>query len=225
MERFRRVNTFRGVSIMILAAAAIAAFLFVVVGRGEASDPSLTEDEVDSIIANAIAQANLEPSLLRVDGGGVQQTTRMHVAVVDRSGEVIGFQSQSDAWVGSVDIARAKAYTAMAFSSDENALTSRTIGILSQPGGDLWQIGNSNRAGNDDGDIEQQGLIEFPGGLPLYDENGKLVGGIGVSGDGVCRDENVAEAGAVGFEPPDAIRVGDVLGDLSLYTNSLAICP
>ena len=179
---------------------------------------------MDSIIANAIAQADLEPSLLTVDGAGVQQKTRMHVAVVDLSGKVIGFDSMSDAWVGSVDIARAKAYTAMAFSSNENALTSRTIGILSQPGGDLWQIGNSNRPGTAGGEIKEQGLIEFPGGIPLYDGDGKLVGGIGVSGDSVCHDENVAEAGAVGFGPPVAIRVDTVLGGPGLYTDSPAGC-
>ncbi len=224
MERVRRVNTFRGVTIVILAAAAIAAFLFLIVGRGEAANPSLTQAEVDSIIANAITQANAEPSLLRMDGAGDQQPTRMHVAVVDRKGRVIGFESMSDAWVGSIDIARAKAYTAMAFSSDENALTSRTLGILSQPGGDLWQIGNSNRPGTAGGEIKEQGLIEFPGGLPLYDENGKLVGGLGVSGDSVCHDENVAEAGAVGFEPPVAIRADTVLGAPGVYTDSPAGC-
>jgi len=224
MERVRSVNTFRGVSIVILAAAAIAAFMFLIVGRGEAANPKLTKAEVNSIIANAIAQANLEPSLLRVNEDGDQQMTRMHIAVVDRTGKVIGFDSMSDAWVGSVDIARAKAFTAMAFSSDENALTSRTIGILSQPGGDLWQIGNSNRPGTAGGKIKEQGLIEFPGGLPLYDENGKLVGGIGVSGDSVCHDENVAEAGAEDFKPPEAIRVDTVLGNPTLYTDSPAGC-
>lgn len=224
MSRVRSVNTFRRVSVLILAIAAMAAFLFLIVGRGEAANSKLTKAEVNSIIANAIAQANSEPSLLRVNGANVQQTTRMHVAVVDLSGKVIGFESMSDAWVGSIDIARAKAYTAMAFSSNENALTSRTIGILSQPAGPLWHIGNSNRPDTAGGEIKEQGLIEFPGGLPLYDENGKLVGGIGVSGDGVCRDENVAEAGAVGFEPPAVIRVDSVLGG-DLYTDSPAVCP
>ncbi len=49
-------------------------------------------------------------------------------------------------------------------------------------------------------------MIEFPGGLPLY-KDGQLVGGIGVSGDGVDQDENVAFAGAKGFEPDESIRV------------------
>ena len=74
---------------------------------------------------------------------------------------------------------------------------------LSQPGGPLWQIGNSNRG------MFQPGLIEFPGGLPLY-KNGQLVGGIGVSGDGVDEDEAVALAGAAGFLAPEALRIDTV---------------
>jgi uncharacterized protein GlcG (DUF336 family) len=105
-----------------------------------------------------------------------------------------------DAWQGSINIAKAKAFTSAAFSSDENALTTRTIGALTQPGGPLWNIGNSNR---------QDGIIEFPGGVPLY-KGGKLMGAIGVSGDGVEQDENVAAAGSKGFEAPKAIRVDTV---------------
>jgi hypothetical protein len=45
--------------------------------------------------------------------------------------------------------------------------------------------------------------------MPLY-RNGELVGGIGVSGDGVEQDENVAEAGAKGFDAPKSIRVDTV---------------
>src|SRR5207249_1441803 len=100
-------------------------------------------------------------------------------------------RSMADAWYGSLSIATAKAFTAMAFSSDQNALTSRTIGALSQPGGPLWQIGNSNHG------LFEPGIIEFPGGIPLF-KDGHMVGGIGVSGDGVDEDEHVAVAGAKG---------------------------
>jgi uncharacterized protein GlcG (DUF336 family) len=134
----------------------------------------------------------------------------MHIVVVDRGGRVVGQRSMADAWVGSIAIARSKAYTALAFSSNENALTTRTLGPLTQPGGPLWNIGNSNRA--------EGGLIEFPGGMPLY-RNGELVGGIGVSGDGVEQDENVAEAGAKGFEAPKSIRVDTVTNNGVPYTK------
>ena len=45
----------------------------------------------------------------------------------------------------------------------------------------------------------------FPGSLPLY-KNGKLAGGLGVSGDGVEQDDFDTAAAAEGFEAPAAIR-------------------
>jgi uncharacterized protein GlcG (DUF336 family) len=168
---------------------------------------SLSEVDIKRILDQAEAGANSETSLIRVNSKGEKQKTKMHIAVVDRSGRVLGQRSMEDAWLGSIHIARAKAFTAVAFSSNENALTTRSIGALSQPGAPLWQIGNSN-AGD--------GIIEFPGGIPLY-RAGVLVGGIGVSGDGVEEDENVAEAGAAGFETPVAIRVDTVTGGAVAY--------
>jgi uncharacterized protein GlcG (DUF336 family) len=49
------------------------------------------------------------------------------------------------------------------------------------------------------------GIQIFPGSVPLY-KNGVLVGGIGISGDGVDQDDLIAAAGANGFSPPVAIR-------------------
>src|SRR5262245_65342843 len=78
----------------------------------------LTADDVSGIVDAALAQAAVEKSLLRVDAGGNAQTTRMHIAVVARDGRLLALHSMDDAWVGSIDIAKAKAYTASAFSSD-----------------------------------------------------------------------------------------------------------
>ncbi len=54
--------------------------------------------------------------------------------------------------------------------------------------------------------LNQNGITWFPGSAPLY-RDGRLVGGIGVSGDGVDQNDLVTAAGAAGFEPPDALRV------------------
>src|SRR6185503_18848778 len=120
------------------------------------------------------------------------------IAIVDRDGTLLAVRSMSDAWVGSYDIAIAKGRTATFFSSYQNALTSRVIGDLSQPGQPLWQIGDSNQIGVSGGANSRNGLVCFPGGVPLY-KNGRLVGAIGVSGDGVNEDEHVAFSGAIGF--------------------------
>lgn len=144
-----------------------------------------------------------------------KRPVKMVVAVVARDGRLIALDKAPDAWVGSEDIAIAKARTAAFFSSDQNALTSRIIGELSQAAsgeggkaGPLWGIWASNQTGITGGRDQRNGLITFPGGVPLY-KDGKLVGGIGVSGDAVDQDEAVAFAGAAGFEPgPDVVRLG-----------------
>jgi uncharacterized protein GlcG (DUF336 family) len=62
--------------------------------------------------------------------------------------------------------------------------------------------------------LNQSGIVWFPGSVPLY-KNGRLVGGFGVSGDGVEQDDYVSQFGAEGFHPPDALRV-----DNSVIRNS-----
>ena len=62
------------------------------------------------------------------------------------------------------------------------------IGTLSQPGGSLYNIEHSNG-----------GLITFPGGVPIKNQNGDIVGAIGVSGSSVENDHTVAKAGALSY--------------------------
>jgi uncharacterized protein GlcG (DUF336 family) len=51
----------------------------------------------------------------------------------------------------------------------------------------------------------QSGVVWFPGSAPLY-RNGELVGGIGVSGDGVEQDDYVTDWATEAFRPPDDLR-------------------
>lgn len=154
-------------------------------------------------------RSNIDPKL----GPVIARTVKMHIAVVDRSGALLGMRSMEDAWEGSRDIAVAKARTAAFFSSNENALTSRVIGELTQIStdengkittGPLWGIGQSNQVGISGGSDTRNGIITFPGGIPLY-KDGVLVGGVGVSGDGVDQDEQVALTASEGFEPSDSV--------------------
>lgn len=167
----------------------------------------LSQADLARILEQAVATANTTNSPLR-SLPGTQRTTKMQIAVVGRDGKLLAFRGMPDAWVGSEDIAVAKARTAAFFSSDENALTSRIIGVLSQAhnpdgtggAGPLWGIGNSNQVGISGQKETRNGIITFPGGVALY-KQGRLVGGIGVSGDGVDQDEAVAFGGAAGFLP------------------------
>ena len=175
-------------------------------GQG-AGGSGLSNADLRLIIEHGVAGANNTNSPLR-SLPGTPRSTKMHIAVVSRDGSLLAHFGMPDAWVGSEDIAIAKARTAAFFSSDENALTSRIIGVLSQAhnpdgtggAGPLWGIGNSNQVGITGSQATRNGIITFPGGVALY-KNGRLVGGIGVSGDGVDQDEAVAFAGAAGFLP------------------------
>jgi uncharacterized protein GlcG (DUF336 family) len=106
--------------------------------------------------------------------------TFMCIAIVDSGADLKAFHRMDDAWVGSIDIAIKKAKTAVFFG-----MPTGEIGKLSQPGKPLYGIEHSN-----------QGLITFPGGLPIVDKDGVMVGAIGVSGSSVENDHTVATAGA-----------------------------
>ena len=58
--------------------------------------------------------------------------------------------------------------------------------------------------------FNQSGIVFFPGSEPLY-LNSVLVGGLGVSGDGVDQDDYVTAGGAAGFEAPTAIRADQIV--------------
>ncbi len=106
--------------------------------------------------------------------------TRMDIAVVDAGANLKAFARMDGAWLGSIDIAIKKARTARFFD-----MNTGEIGNLSQPAGPLFNIEHSN-----------DGLITFPGGVPLKDATGQIIGAIGVSGSTVENDHMAAQAGA-----------------------------
>jgi len=109
-----------------------------------------------------------------------QLNTQMNIAIVDAGVNLVAFTRMDDAWIGSIDIALRKAKTARYFN-----MGTGEIGKLSQPGGQAWQIEHSNG-----------GLITFPGGVPIKNSKGEIIGAIGVSGSTAENDHTVAQAGA-----------------------------
>ena len=105
---------------------------------------------------------------------------KMDIAVVDAGANLKAFARMDGAWLGSIDIAIKKARTARLFD-----MNTGEIGKLSQPGGALYNIEHSN-----------DGLITFPGGVPLRNAAGEIIGAIGVSGSTVENDQIVAETAA-----------------------------
>ena len=122
------------------------------------------------------AQQAVDAALNKAKEMGV----KMDIAVVDVGANLKTFARMDGAWLGSIDIAQKKAKTARWFD-----MPTGDIGGLSQPGGPLFNIEHSNN-----------GLITFPGGLPLKNSGGEVIGAIGVSGSTVEDDDAVASAGA-----------------------------
>lgn len=106
------------------------------------------------------------------------------------------------------------------------AITARTLGFVTQPfyppgiasspvpgplfeslaifNQDPAQFNRQGRAAFRPG--LQNGVVLFPGSTPLYDAKGDLIGGLGVSGDGVEQDDLVTAMASLGFEAPPEIR-------------------
>lgn len=156
--------------------------------------------------------------------GGLFEGTRMWAAVVNRSGEICSYATSTDdptqVWPGSQAIAKAKAYTANAFSLDTLALSTARLYTFTQPGHSLWSLGQSNLSashllqapdGSGDRNRIAGGLIFFGGGVALY-RNGLIVGALGVSGDTSCADHEVAKRVRTlgGWNPPGGAAVDDI---------------
>lgn len=162
----------------------------------------------------------------RTPAGGLMGGRMEWASVVNRAGHVCATAVATDdpnaAWPGSQAIAKAKAFTANAFSTDESPLSTARLYTLTQPGQSLWGLGQVNGFNPDclvraddanatDGHL-CGGTIAFGGGVPLYRE-GRRVGGLGVSGDTACADHEVAKTmrDLSGFNPAKGPGVDDIV--------------
>lgn len=132
-------------------------------------------------------------------------------AVVNRDGVVCAIvfsgTTRSDQWPGSRVIAASKASTANGLSGNDYALSTANVFAASQPGQSLYSLAtsappNSEAVFGDPASFGTPsdpmvgkaigGIIVFGGGLPLYSAKGKIVGGLGLSGDTSCTDHIIA---------------------------------
>jgi uncharacterized protein GlcG (DUF336 family) len=109
-----------------------------------------------------------------------EQGQPSNIAVVDAGGSLVAHIRQDGAWLGSVDIAINKAFTARAFDIATDQLAEN-----SKPGQQFYGIQESN-----DGRV-----MVFAGGVPLMSGDA-VVGAVGVSGGTGEQDQAVAEAAA-----------------------------
>jgi uncharacterized protein GlcG (DUF336 family) len=130
----------------------------------------ITLERAQSIIAAGIAKAK-------------EIGQPMNIAVVDAGTNLTAFTRMDGAWLGSIDIAINKAFTARAFD-----ITTRDLGSNSQPGNQFYGIHASNHGR----------VMIFAGGVPLK-ANGQVMGAVGVSGGSGEQDQAVADAAAAAF--------------------------
>jgi uncharacterized protein GlcG (DUF336 family) len=106
-----------------------------------------------------------------------------NLAVVDYGGALIAHVRMDGAWLGSIDIAIDKAFTARSFDMSTDDLSK-----ASQSGESLFGINTTNAAK----------VVIFGGGVPVL-LDGVVVGAVGASGSSVVNDISVANAAAAGF--------------------------
>ena len=192
--------------------------------------------DVTQILNNAEATANTTRAAIRLPLGS---KARMVIAVADLDGTIIGFRRMQDSTVFSIDVAASKARNMVYFNGASRtaadlggvptgtAVTNRTISFGAQPlyppgidgssAGPFFNLytmdlANPCTQGFQSGaaNANKSGIVFFPGSAGLY-RNGALVGGLGVSGDGVDQDDFVTNGGTKGFEAPTTIRADQVM--------------
>src|SRR4249920_2957787 len=181
--------------------------LLLAAGRARADDDR--SSACRDLPSHAALRAQLEAARAQPNGGF---NLEMWATVVNRDGIVcaVAFtgNNRGDQWPGSRVISAQKANTANAFSLPTLALSTADLFTATQPGGSLFGLQESNPVdtgvaygGNPANNGQSNdpmvggrigGVNVFGGGLALYNSNGKIVGGLGVSGDSSCADHNIA---------------------------------
>jgi uncharacterized protein GlcG (DUF336 family) len=210
-------GTFAGSYSLPATAGTLPPYGFLV---GPNAGSALAASDVNEIIMNAVATASVTRAVIRLPPGS---RAKMTIAVSDLDGTLLGLYRMPDGTVFSADVAASKARNVIWFSTTGvrdlpgvptgTAVTNRTVSFGAQPlfppgidgSGDgpffplyLYDTANPCTQGSEGGQPNtgnMSGVVFFPGSLPLY-RNGVLVGGLGVSGDGVDEDDFVT-AGAV----------------------------
>jgi len=176
------------------------------------------------------------------EAGGLMSGKMEWAAVVNRAGEIcataVATEDPASAWPGSQAIAKAKAFTANAYSTDASPLSTARLYTLSQPTHSLWGVAEPNPFNPEcvvaPADMDKTngkicgGSIAFGGGVPLY-RNKTRVGGLGLSGDTACADHEIAKRvrHLAGLDPEKGQFVDDIsyssVDGPSVFTHPL--CP
>jgi len=195
----------------------------------------LNQVEATQILDAAENTANQTRASIRLPLGS---HARMVIAISDLDGNIIALRRMPDATIFSIDVAATKARNMVYFNGSQRsdadlsqvsvgtAVTNRTISFGAQPffppgiddsnAGPFFPLFMNDvvnpcsqglQGGLSSGN--NSGIVFFPGSTGLY-RNGTLIGGLGVSGDGVDQDDYVTSGGAAEFQAPANIRADQI---------------
>ena len=106
-----------------------------------------------------------------------------NIAVADAGGGLVAHVRMDGAWLGSVDIAVNKAWTARAFD-----MSTEELSHVTQSGQQGFGLNTTN----------DSRVVIFGGGIPVR-RDGVVIGAVGASGGSVDQDISVARAAVAGF--------------------------
>jgi uncharacterized protein GlcG (DUF336 family) len=109
---------------------------------------------------------------------------RVNIAILDAGTHLKAFSRMDGAVLGSIDLAMAKARTAVLFQT-----TSEAVWDYCRPGAPAPGLERSNG-----------GLATFAGGVPLVAPDGTVIGAVGVSGGAVSQDLEIANAAVAALQ-------------------------
>lgn len=142
---------------------------------------TLLSNMVRAQITNDISHDEALKALLAAKAKAEKDSVLVNIAVVDAGANLKAFIRMDESYLGSIDVAIKKAKTARYFNIDTGKL-----GELTQPGGIIYNI-----------ELTNNGLVSFPGGIPIKNKDGKIIGAIGISGGTIEQDREIATAGAI----------------------------
>lgn len=166
----------------------------------------LTTGAVWAQVSTDISHEGALTAVLAAKKKAEQLEVLVNIAVVDAGANLKSFIRMDESFLGSIDVAIKKAKTSRYFD-----IATGDLGKLTQPGGIIYNIEHSN-----------DGLMTFPGGVPIKNENGKIIGAIGVSGGTIEQDHEIALAGAKAIAGnPESLTEKEVNSTSNTPTDNL----
>lgn len=153
-------------------------------------DEKLVNSIVDTVVKSLAPPTDMTLSMAlslaeKVKEKAKEMGVNAVVAISNKAAHPVLVECMDDSYIASYDVAFGKAYTVVSLKMSTSELKR-----LAQPGGSLYGIQFTNGGK----------IVIFGGGEPLYNKNGELIGGLGVSGGSEAQDTALAEYGKKIFE-------------------------